>query len=178
MRPAEIGDRVGEVMHRNRLDARQRHLPARLGGAHQPRHLRPARAFRGDQRPGHRPHAAVERELAERRDAVEGIRRQLVRRGEDRQRDRQVEARSLLAQSGGCEVDGDAPHGKLELSGRNAAPHPFLRLLAGAVCETDDRERRPRQFEAGLDLDPAWLEPDERVSDRACNHVATLGGKA
>ena len=32
-------------------------------------------------------------------------------------------------------------------------------------------------LEVRLDLDPARIEADERVGDRACEHVATLGDK-
>ena len=56
------------------------------------------------------------------------------------------------------------------------AADAFLRLLAGAVGQPDDRERRPRQLQVRLDLDPARLETDERMRDRASEHVATLGG--
>jgi hypothetical protein len=52
-----------------------------------------------------------------------------------------------------------------------------LGLLARAVGEPDDRERRDAQLEMGLDLDPAWLESDECVGDRACEHHATVPGR-
>ena len=101
-----------------------------------------------------------------------------MRGREHRERDRQVEARALLAQTGGREVDRDTAHGELELRGGDPAADSFLRLLAGAIGEPDDREGRAGQLEAGLDLDAAWLEPDKRVCDRPCEHAATLGGKA
>ena len=69
--------------------------------------------------------------------------RELVRAGEERERDRKVEARSLLAQRGGREVDGDpASAGPRQHRVDDAAVDAVLRLLAGAVGEPDDRERR------------------------------------
>ena len=126
--------------------------------------------------PGDRPQPPVERELADRGVARERLGRQLVGGGEHGERDRQVEARPLLAQRGRREVDGDAPLRRpLELGRGDPAADALLRLLAGAVGEADDRERRQPLLEVRLDLDPARVEADERVSDRACEHVATLG---
>src|SRR4051812_40300112 len=51
-------------------------------------------------------HAAVERQLAARRMLGEPFTRNLTRRGEQRERDRDVEAGALLLQLGGGEVDG------------------------------------------------------------------------
>ena len=100
-----------------------------------------------------------------------------MRGGEDRKRDRQVEARALLPQAGRREVDGDPPHREHELGRGDPAAHPFLCLLARAVGEADDRERRPGELQVRLDLDPARIETDERMGDRAGEHVATLGGE-
>ena len=92
MRAAQVRDGVGEVVDRDRLDSRERHLPAGLGCTHEPGHLRAARAFCRDQRTGHRPNATVEGKLAERCDTLERARRQLVRGREDGERDGEVEA--------------------------------------------------------------------------------------
>ena len=108
---AQIRDRLGEVTHPDRLDAGQRRLGARVVRTDDPLELRASRSF------GHREHAAdppqtpVERELAARRVLGEPVARNLVRRGEDRERDRQVEAGALLLQLRRREVDGDATSG-------------------------------------------------------------------
>ena len=51
----------------------------------------------------------------------------------------------------------------------------LLRLLAGAVGEADDRERRHAELEVRLDLDAAGVEADERVRDGAGEHTSKLG---
>ncbi len=175
--PLQVGDGVGEMVHRDRLDPRERHLGARLGGADEPAEPRAASTLGGDQRSGYRSHAPVERELAEGGDAVECVARQLLRRGEHGERDRQVEPGAFLPEAGRCEVDRDPSHGELELGGGDAAPHPFLRLLARPVGEPDDREGGTGELQVRLDLDPARIETDERVGDRASEHAATLGGE-
>ena len=63
----------------------------------------------------------------------------------------------------------------LELGRRDAAADPLLRLLAGAVGQPDDRERRRAALQVRLDLDAPRVEADERVGDGAGEHVATLG---
>jgi hypothetical protein len=47
--------------------------------------------------------------------------------------------------------------------------------LASPVGETHDCERRHTPLEVGLNLDPARIEPDERMRDGSREHVATLG---
>jgi len=46
----------------------------------------------------------------------------------------------------------------------------MLGLLAGAIREPDDREPGDTGLEMRLDLDLPWLETDESMSDRACEH--------
>ena len=161
------------MVDRDRLDPRQGDLGTRLRRADEPVEPRAPRALRRHQCPGNRTDPAVERQLAERCDAVERIRRQLLRGSENRQRDRKIEARSLLAQARGREVDGDAANRELELGGGDTATHTLLRLLARPVGEPDDRERGRRELQMRLDLDPPWLEADQRVRDGPCEHVAT-----
>src|SRR5438128_1675197 len=84
----------------------------------------------------------VERELADCCMPGQAAARQLVGRGEDGERNRQVESRAFLAQIGGGEVDDEAATGPVELGGLDAAANPFLCFLAGAVREADDPERR------------------------------------
>jgi len=58
---SQIGDGVGEMVHRDRLDARERDLGAGLRRTDQPVELRPPRALRRHQRPGNGTDTAVER---------------------------------------------------------------------------------------------------------------------
>ena len=99
------------------------------------------------------------------------LRRELTRRREDGQRDRQVEPGSLLAQGGRSEIDGDpAVERPLEGRGHDSTPNAVLRLLAGSVDEPDDGEAGDPRLQVRLDLDLPRLEADERMSDRACEH--------
>jgi len=174
----EIGHGFCEVAHTDRRDARECHLRPGLRGTDEVRQSGAPGPFGGNQRPRHRPEPTVERKLADRGMALECLRWQLVGGCEHRERDRQVEARPFLAQRRRREIDGDAPlRGPLELGRRDPATDALLRLLASAVGEPDDRERRQPLLEVRLDLDAARVDADERVGDRACEHVVTLGGK-
>ena len=175
---AEVGDGFGEVTDADRLrsPASATSAPG-LGGADERVEPGAAGAFGGDERAGDGPEPPVERELADGRVPVERLGRHLIGGGEHRQRDRQVEPRPLLAQRRRRKVDRDAPLRRpLELGGRDPAADALLRLLAGAVGETDDRERRQPLLQVRLDLDAARVDADERVGDGAREHVLTLGG--
>jgi hypothetical protein len=65
---------------------------------------------------------------------------------------------------------------KLELGGRDPAAHPLARLVQRPVGKPDDRKRRHPVLDVRLHLDPARLETDERMGDRACEHTPTLRG--
>src|SRR5438093_2231228 len=67
---------------------------------------------------------------------------QLVRRGEERKSDRQVETGAFLLQLRRGEVDGDPASGPPQLGGDDAAPDALLGLLARAVRKPDNGERR------------------------------------
>ena len=94
---AQVGDRLGQVGDRHRLDAGERHLRTRLGGTDHPLQAGPLCTLGRDERAGNRAEAAVERQLTDRGMAGERIGRELLRCSEDGERDREVEARSLLA---------------------------------------------------------------------------------
>ena len=85
-----------------------------------------------------------------------------MRAGEQRERDREVEPRSLLPQRRRREVDGDpVAHGPRQHRVDDAAVNPVFRLLTGSISETDDRKRREiGRDEVRLDIDPTRLEPD------------------
>ena len=139
--PSKVRARLGQVLDGNGLDAGESRLRRRFRRTDEPVESGSLRGFRGDERPGHRTHAPVERELTEGGVEREPRRRNLVRGGEHRERDRQVEARSLLAKARGSEVDRDPAQRPLELRARDPAPHALLGLLARLVGQADDRER-------------------------------------
>jgi len=175
--PAKVRDRLGEVRNRHRLDTGERDLGSRLGRADDAAQTRLPGALGGDEGAGNRAEATVERQLADRGVAAERVRRELPGRGEHRQGDGHVEARPLLAESGGCKVDGQPAARPLELGGGDPAADAVLRLLAGSVGEADDREGGRAALQVRLDLDAARVEADESVGDRAGEHVVTLGDK-
>ena len=146
----------------------------RLRSAEEPRQPGLPRPFCRRQDAADRAQPPVERELADGGVPDERVGRHLPRGRQHRQRDRQVEARALLPELGRGEVDGDPAQWPLELGRGDPAPHPLLRLLARAVGEADDRERRQAPLEVRLDLHPAGVEADKRMRDRSCEHVSTL----
>ncbi len=153
------------------LDAAELRLARRLGRAEDPLETRASRALSDREGAANRPDAAVERELAHRGMLGQSLCRKLLRRGQDREGNRQVEARALLPQTCGREVDGDPLQRPVELRGADAATDSVLRLSAGPVCETDDREARQAAVDVRLHLDPAGLEPDQSMGDGAREHT-------
>jgi hypothetical protein len=97
---------------------------------------------------------------------LEALVRDLAGCSEDRERDREVEARALLAQTRRCQVDRDPPQWELELGRGDPTPHALLRFLAGAIREAHDREGGHSALEVRLHLDPTSVEADERMRDR------------
>ena len=147
---AEVRDDLPEMLDRDRLDTRERDLAGGLGGAHDAAQPGAPRALRNRERSGDRANATVESELADRRVLREPLGRNLPRRSQHGERDREVEPRALLPQRGRREVDRYPPLQRpLERRGEDAAANAMLRLLAGAVGEADDREaREPRSGRA------------------------------
>ncbi len=92
---AEVGDRVGEVPDGNRLDAGERRLRRRLARAEHVLEPHAPRALGDREHAADAAEAPVERELPDGRVPVELVVRQLPRRREHRERDRQVVARAL-----------------------------------------------------------------------------------
>jgi hypothetical protein len=96
--------------------------------------------------------------------------RHLVGGAEDCEGDGKVEAGAFLPEPGRRQVDRDPARRPEELGGGDPAPDPVLRLLAGAVRETHDREPRLTELDVRLDLDPPRIEADERVGEHPCEH--------
>src|SRR3954471_5734535 len=125
---------------RRGLEARQRRLRAsviRTNDALQPG---ATRAFRDAENAADTPQPPVQCKLPARRMFGQPLARDLSGGREQRERDRQVEARSLFLQVGRCEVDGRLVARPLQLSRLDSAPNALLSLLARAVDEPDERE--------------------------------------
>ena len=137
---AEIRDRLGQMGDRDRPDSCERRLRRRLGRAEKPLEAEPARSLRHAEHAPDAAQAAVERDLADRGVAAQLGLRDLPRRGEQRERDREVVAGAFLAQACRREVDGHPAAREVELGRGDAAAHARPRLRAGAVGEADDRE--------------------------------------
>ena len=140
---AQVGDRLGEVTHRNGVDAR-RAPPRPRTRRRRACRSNPAAARPPRPRARPRPDGPARRARARRRAACSRSRSG----GSWREAGEEREARSArskpepsLRSAGGREVDRDPPRRwPLELADDDAAPHAMLRLLAGAVGEPDDRE--------------------------------------
>ena len=100
-----------------------------------------ARRQRHGERAAHRAQLAGERELARELVAVERLQRELAARGEDAERDRQVEAAGVLRQVGRREIDRDAPRGKLEMRVVERRAHAVARFAHLGIGQADDVER-------------------------------------
>ncbi len=171
---AQVCDRVREMPDRHRLDAGQRRLRRALPRAEQPLEPHPPRPFRHRQDTADPAEPSVQGELAHSRMPFELGVRHLPGGREDGESDREVEPGPLLPQLRGRQVDGDASAGELELRRQDSAADSLARLLAGTVGEPHDREGRDTVLDVRFDLDPAGLEPDERMGEGACEHASTL----
>ncbi len=173
----QVADRLGQVADPDGLDPGERGFAGGVGRTEHALDPRSRRSFGRGDRPGYRAHAAVEPELPDAHMALEPLGRDLRRSRQDGERDREIEARPLLAERGGREVDRDRAPRPLEERRVDTAPDAMLRLLAGAVREPDDRERGLlARAQMSLDLDAARLEADERERDRAAQHASKLRG--
>ena len=87
------------MAHGHGLDPSELRLARRLGSTEDPLEPGTPRTLGDGERAAHRPHPAVERQLAYGRVLREPLGRKLPGRRQHRQRDREIEARSLLAQA-------------------------------------------------------------------------------
>ncbi len=171
---AQVGHRFREVPHRDRLDAGERCFGGRVGGTQQLVDRRARRALRDREDPADPAQPPVEAELADRRMLRKPLGRDLPGRRQDCECDRQVEPGAFLPELRRREIHGNAPVRPIELGRSDAAPDPVLRFLHSAVDEPDDGEGGNAALDMHLNVDPARLEADEGMRDRAREHVATL----
>ena len=176
----QVGDRLGQVVHRDDVDARQRRLGRRLGRADEAgQPCRRAPSGNGD-RARDRPHATVERELADTAVLEQPLGRELVRAASSASAIGRSKPEPSLRNAAGARLT------VIRLLPRprqhrvdDAAVHAVLGLLAGAVGEPDDRERgQVGRDEVRLDLDPARLEADDGGGEGSREHTTDGTGQA
>ena len=176
--PEEVADSLRQMPHADCLDACERSLLGRVDMTQDAGETRPRRTFGSCDRPGDRADPAVQPQLSDACVLLEALARDLRRRGEHRQRDREIEPRPFLSQRRRREIDRDRALRPFEQRRVDPAPNAMLRLLARTVGEPDDRERREiARAEVCLDLDTPRLEADERERDGAAEHASTVRAK-
>ena len=139
-------------------------------------HLTAARAAEGvyeDEGAGHRPDGAVEAELADHTDTLDGGLGQLARCDDDPESDGELEAGSRLANRGRREIDGDPLHRPLERRREDRRPGPFARLADCGVGEADDAVRREPGRDVNLHGDDLAVEAEQGCAQDRCEHGGT-----
>jgi len=105
------------------------------------------------ERAAHGTQFSRQRQLAGEFVAVQRAGRDLVRRGEDAQRDRQIEAARFLGQLGRREVDGDAPARDLEARVLQRGAHAVFRFAHLGVRQSHDIHGRQTVGQMDFDAD-------------------------
>ena len=130
-----------------------------------------ARAERNGQRATDRLDLAAQRELAAQRVAGGGLDWHLLGRGQQPERDGEVEARAGLADVRGREVHRDALLRKLERRVENGRAHALARLANGAVRQSDERERAEPSADVHLNRHLLGGDPFESESGHTGEHA-------
>ena len=116
----------------------------------------------GGQHAGDRRDRAVERQLAEHREAVERVRRDGADGRHDAERDGQIVVRAFLGQVGGRQIDGDALARQRQARGDQRGAHALARFGHRLVGEADDVEDDIAVGDLHLHVDGARLDALER----------------
>ena len=173
----QVADNLGQVANRDGLDAGERRLGRACRRAKKLRQAGLSRAFCRGQDAADPTQTAVQSELANGCVPLERLCRNLPGGGQHGQRDRKVEARSLLAKLCRSEIDRDPPQRPLQLGGRDSTANALLRFLARTVGESDDRKRGQASLKVSLHLDPSRVEADKGMGDGPCEHVVTVDNR-
>ena len=181
----EHGARLGRAHHlraAEMVDHRDQRPRGQDLGAAGPGRLRPvglradqaqahgAGRHRRGQHPGHRRDAAVQRQLADRRPAVQGVGRQHPHGRHDAKRDGQVVVAALLGKVGRGQIDHDAPGRQGEAQAGEGAPDPLAALAHRLVAQADDDRADLAAGELDLDLHAPGLDALERHGDDSRDH--------
>src|SRR5436190_21004038 len=158
------------MSYSQRLDARECGFGRGTRMAEQLRQAVASRSFRHGEDAADAANAPVERQLTDRRVLGEPVVWHLTGRGEEGERDREVEARALLSKLGRREVDDHTAPGPPQLGRANRAPDALSGLLARPIGEADDRKARNSAAQVRLDLHPPRLEADEGIGHCTREH--------
>jgi hypothetical protein len=101
----------------------------------------------------HRAQLTAQGELAEHQQVLEARGCGLGRRGDQRERDRQVERGAALLDVGGREVEHHMPAGQRQAAALERALHAHAALAHGRVAQAHDVDPRQALPEERLDLD-------------------------
>ena len=132
---------AGQVDARDDVDAVYESRLTRVGVGHEdPLVSAPAKPARGHQHAIDVPHGPVERELAEKSRARRRL--ETLMGEQDRDRDRKVEAASVLAHLGRRQVDGEPSLRKRHPAVADRRTHAVARLLHGRRRQAHEKEVR------------------------------------
>ncbi len=118
----------------------------------------------------HAAQRAVEAELREEREPVDGSRVELAVGHEHAHGDREVEARPPFAQTGRSQVDRDALQRPCEAARHHGAAHPVSGLAARSIGEPNDAEGRKPARNMDFDGDSVALDTEERGGRNGGEH--------
>jgi hypothetical protein len=91
---------------------------------------------------GNLPKAAIEGQLTDAFQSIEGGGRQLPTGTEDAEGNGEIEAPSLFGEIRGREIDDNAPRWELEAAVLDGCSHPVTRLAHGRLGQADDGKGR------------------------------------
>ena len=171
IRPIQRLDGFGQRAHETDLDAFD---DARFGRIL--RRQQQASESQPPRRDGNRQHAAnrvdraVQRQFADDHGVVNRLAGQWAGRGEQAQRDRQVERRPGLPHVGRREVDGDAMVGEVEAGVANRGSDAVPALAHGRIGQPDHGEVGEPERNVDLDVDRIRLDPEHRGAAKAGQH--------
>ena len=135
---------------------------------------RGARRKRDGQRPSNRPNRTFEPQLAEHRDPAQAGGRDLLRGGEDADRDRQVECRAVLANVGRGKIHRNPLERERVARVGQRGVHALPALLHRAEREADRDERGEAVGDVGLDIHEIRVDPQDGRRTDPGEHVLTL----
>ncbi len=149
------GRQISQGDHRNAAQ-RSPLAAARLGQEYF-EEIRAKGELRDRQASPYRTDSAVEPELAAEESAVQAFGWQVAVGRELGERDGQVEMIALLAEIGGCQIDGDGFRWQVEATILERRAHPLTALANSRVRQSDDLGLRKSVVNVDLDLNGSSL---------------------
>ena len=133
----------------------------------------PFRRRRNRQHAPRRVNRSVQRELAEKHQIRNVPPLDHALRGQDAERDRQIERRAHFAHIGRRQVHGDAMRGKLEAGIADGAPDAVAAFAHARVGQADHLEAGHPERHVDLDVYGAGLDAKERGGAQPGKHPAS-----